>query len=398
MKIGIVGAGAIGVSAALALQRRGYTVKLFDQGEPGGGASSGNSGIIATSEVIPFNRPETLRALPGMLLDPRSPLSVRALSVLAHVPWFARFALASLPANSARATHQLALLLASAGAAWREIVKDTDAAPLLVSKGWLKVHSNPQSLAAGWRLAEMQAEFGIESQLLSASAMRSLEPALAAGLAGAVFYPEVMSLRSPLRAIELLAQHFVSNGGTFTHDQVSAISQTGTAVIIETANAGRHVFERVVLACGAWSGRLASMLGEQVNLKTERGYHSMLTHPPITLTRPVTVSSPGYTMAPMIDGLRIASGVEIANLTAPAEWRRIRAMARHAATIVGGLDSAPLSEWLGCRPSMPDSIPVLRYASAANRVVLAFGHGHLGVTLGPSEANRIAALIDTCQR
>ena len=271
---------------------------------------------------------------------------------------------------------------------------NTEAQALLTSTGWLKIHTDAASLASRRRLAKRQAEYGVESRTLSVAETQSLEPALADGLAGAIFYPEVMSLRSPQRAIESLARRFTSDGSAFTQDEVTAIGQSGTAAWIETAGAGRQIFDYIVIACGAWSAPFAAMVGERLCLKAERGYHVMLYHPPLPLTRPVTVSSPGYTIAPMQDGLRIASGVEFASLSAPPDLRRIQAMARHATTIVDGLDPAPKAEWLGFRPSMPNSIPVLRRARRNHRIVLAFGHGHLGVTLGPHEAGRIAALIE----
>lgn len=393
-KIAIIGAGAVGLCSALHLQRAGHVVEIFDPRDPGEGASLGNAGVIAVSEVLPLGRPSTLRQLPRMLSDPIGPLVIRW-RYLPHIaPWMLRFALASRTSEVERISKALATLLAGSVDAWREIVRGSGAEWRIVSTGWLKVYSSGADLARAMPDIARQRALGVKIDVLSADEVRQFEPALAPVFAGGTFCSDACNVNTPLRMMQALAMHARQNGAVFHKSEVRQIEADGDGPAVINAVSSRARYDRVVVSAGAWSRRLVRSLDINVPLDTERGYHVMLETPERPLTRPVSVAIPGYSLVQMEEGLRLTTGVEFAGLDAPADFRRIRRMAEHAAKVLPGLRPRPLSEWLGFRPSMPTSLPVIGPLRAYPSIVLAFGHGHLGLTLAPLTGRLVAAAID----
>lgn len=392
-RIGIIGAGVVGLSCAFHLQRLGYRVAILDPRDAGEGASLGNAGIIAISEVFPVARPGTIRRVPRMLLDPTGPLVIRWRYAPALVLWLAEFLAASRPAEVRRISSALASLLAPAMAAWRDIAGSCGAESLLVVSGWLRLMSTQRDVRVAERDARLQRELGVRVEILDRAAACDLEPALAPKFAGAAFFPDAGNLTTPLGMMRILARHLVQCGATIEKREVRQIEiADGNAVVVDTSGA-RTAYDDIIIAAGAWSRRLVRTLGLDVRLDTERGYHVMLATPSPTLRRPVSVPAPGYSLVQMEDGIRLTTGVEFAGLTAPADFRRIHRMIAHAQTTLPGLAPEPRSEWLGLRPSMPKSMPVIGPLSRYPQVILAFGHGHLGLTLGPVTGSLVAAIV-----
>jgi glycine/D-amino acid oxidase-like deaminating enzyme len=282
-------------------------------------------------------------------------------------------------------------MLPGAGRAWCELAASAEASALLEPRGWLKVGTSSQAVETLRGNAEEQARFGVSSQVLTGEEVRELEPGLSNAVMGGVLYPGLVCLRSPLAVMQALARRFVADGGTYHVCDVREFGQNGDQVWINADSSRR--FDRIVIAAGIWSRPLIRRIGEAIPLEAERGYHLMLRDPPQPLTRPVSVAVPGYTLAPMLDGLRLASGVEFAGVDAPADMRRIERMARHATGIVTGLQDEPISRWLGFRPSVPDSIPIVRPSRRNPKFILAVGHGHLGITLAPWTAKAISRIV-----
>lgn len=392
-RIGIIGAGVVGLSCAIHLQRFGYRVEVLDPRDPGEGASLGNAGIIAVSEVFPVARAATLRQVPRMLFDPTGPLVVRCRYAPFIAPWLIRFVAASRPAEVRRITRALASLLAPAMEAWRDMVQACGAEHRLVSQGWLRLLTTQSDLEIAARDAELQRELGVRVDILGTADICDLEPALAPIFAGGVFFPDAGNLTSPLGMMRTLAAHVVQNGGIIEKREASHIEIADGHATVADVSGTRTAYDRVIIAAGAWSRRLVRTLGLDVPLDTERGYHVMLPTPSQPLRRPVTVPDPGYTLVQMEDGVRLTTGVEFAGLSAPPDFRRIRRMIRHAQNGLPGLLPNPLSEWLGFRPSMPKSMPVIGPVSRYPQVILAFGHGHLGLTLGPVTGRLVAATL-----
>ena len=392
-RIGIIGAGVVGLCCAIHLQRQGYRVAVLDPRDPGEGASLGNAGIIAVSEVFPLARAATLRQVPRMLFDPTGPLVVKSRYAPCIAPWLIRLVAAGRPAEVRRITRALASLLAPAMEAWRDMVQVCGAEHKLVLQGWLRLFATQSNLQIAARDAELQRALGVRVDVLGTAGVHDLEPALGPIFAGGLFFPDAGQLTSPLGMMRALAAHVVQNGGSIDKREASRIEVVDDQAVVVDGSGTRTAYDRVVIAAGAWSRRLVRTLGLDVPLDTERGYHVMLPTPSQTLRRPVTVPNPGYSLVQMEDGLRLTTGVEFAGLDAPPDFRRIRRMIKHAQTSLPGLLPHPLSEWLGFRPSMPKSMPVIGPLPRHPQVILAFGHGHLGVTLGPVTGRLVTAVV-----
>jgi D-amino-acid dehydrogenase len=393
-RIAVIGAGAVGIGCAIHLKRAGHEVEVFDPREPGFGASFGNSGIIAISEVLPLGRPAILRQLPKMLMDQMGPLVVRWRYLPQVAPWLVNLAFNARPSKVQQISRALGAMLGAATSEWSDIVRGTNAKSRIRDTGWMRMFSTPEQVRNARNDAERQRELGVDMRILTPGEAHELEPAIAPVFAGASFSPGAWSVDTPQAVLATLAEHLSQSQVGFIKREIKTIDTTERGVTLRTGDDESLAFDKVVIACGAWSGRLLQRMGVHVMLDTERGYHVMLNTPTRTLTRPVTISSPGYTLAQMQNGLRLSTGVEFAGLDAPPDYGRIRKMAAHAATIIDGLDPRANSEWLGFRPSMPNSLPLIGPLQNRPNVLLAFGHGHLGLTLGPLTGRIIAAMVD----
>jgi D-amino-acid dehydrogenase len=392
--IAVIGAGIVGTSTALFLQADGHAVTLIDPLEPGAGTSSGNAGVISLASCMPIATPEVLKRLPAMLMDPVGPLSVRWAYLPRLLPWLARLALATRNEKLETTTAALAALLAEADRAHDVLIQRCGAGDLVHRTGWLKVATSREKLLAATRRdREAYARHGIEHRVLEEGESLALEPALREDLRFGLLLPQNRAVRHPQRYVERLARSFLAEGGRHLRTPAAALrSINGQVSAVETA-AGPVEAEHVVIAAGAFSKRLAGMAGARLPLDAERGYHVMLPHPERTLTRPVYLVDHAFLLAPMEHGLRLTGGVELASPTAPPDFRRIRRLVPIACAALPGLEPSILSEWQGCRPSLPDSLPVIGRAPGRRNVWLAFGHQHIGLTLGPLTGRLIADLI-----
>jgi D-amino-acid dehydrogenase len=393
-RVAVIGAGIVGTSTALWLQADGHAVTLIDPLEPGAGASSGNAGVISLASCMPIATRAVLRRLPAMLRDPVGPLGLRWAYLPRLLPWLVRVALATRPAKAVATTAALASLLAEADRAHDVLIQRCGAGDMVRRVGWLKVASSREKLDAATRLdRKAYARHGIEHRLLAEGEPLELEPALRPDFRFGLLLPQNRAVCNPQRYIARLAATFLAEGGRHVRAPATGLrGQDGGIAAVETA-AGPVVADEVVIAAGAFSKRLARLAGARVPLDAERGYHVMLPHPARTLTRPVYLVDHAFLLAPMEHGIRLTGGVELASPTAAPDFSRIRRLVPLACRALPGLDGTILSEWQGCRPSLPDSLPVIGRAPGRRNVWLAFGHQHIGLTLGPLTGRLIADLI-----
>lgn len=394
MRIAIIGAGIVGCSCALFLQRDGHNVTLVDPLPPGAGTSSGNAGVISLGSVVPIAAPGILARVPGYLRDPTGPLAIRWRYLPRLLPWLIRFALASRPSRALAATDALAALLARADQAHDIVIQQCGLADLVRTGGWLKVARSEASLLAHTAYdRRMLDRAGVEYRLLDEAEVHTLEPALSPELTAGLHLPRNRAVRHPQRYVEGIARTVQERGGTWLQAHARRFVLDGSRIAAVVTTAGELEADAVVLAAGAFSRTLAAWAGIRVPLDTERGYHVMLSHPEPTLTRPVYPVEDGFVLAPMEHGLRLTGGVELASTSARPDFRRIRRLAQKATAIVPGLDPTVRSEWQGYRPTLPDSLPVLGRAASRPNLFLAFGHQHIGLTLGPVTGRIVADLV-----
>ena len=388
--IAILGAGVIGLAIAERLIADGREVVLIDPDEPGMGASYGNAGTIADYAVMPVGTPDVLRNLPSLLFDRNSPLSILRGALPSLAPWLLRFAAQSLPEAARRNGTAIARLLAGSSAGWEDLAMRLGASGLVQKRGCLYMYET----AAGYRAAgaDMAGRrgHGISVDLIGPAELAAMEPGLPSVAGGAAFFPDAVFLSDPGAMVRRLADT-VSRKARIIRARATAVIRQIDGVIVEGPGLRLHA-RRVIIAAGAHSRGLARSAGDRVPLDTERGYHVEWDMTQPRLSRPVCPTSRGFYLCPMTGRLRVAGTVELGGLTAPPSPHRIAKLVEGARAIFPDLGE-PDRTWMGFRPSMPDSLPVIGPSRGGGEVIHAFGHGHLGLTLAPITARLVAALI-----
>lgn len=395
-EVAVIGAGVVGLCIAHRLASEGREVLVIDPEVPGSGTSYGNAGTIADYAVQPVGTPAVLRALPSLLFDRNSPLTIRQAALPALAPWLARFLRQSLPARAEANARVLAALLADASALWAGLAADIGAGALMQDRGCLYWYQTDAGLAAAKADMAFRRSLGVTVELLTAGELRALEPGLPVDGGGGAFFPGARFLTDPGRVMALIAEAAARAGARFVRAPVEALSVEGHSVggaTVTLTGPGLSLSARhAVIAAGAHSRRLARMAGDRVPLDTERGYHLEWDMERQPLTRPTCPTARGFYLCPMLGRLRVAGTVELGGLTAPPSAHRLRRLEEGARAIFPDL-GAPSRSWMGFRPSIPDSLPVIGPGRAGPAILHAYGHGHIGLTLAPATARRISAML-----
>lgn len=397
LRVAVVGAGVVGVCCALYLQRAGCRVTVFDPQGPGEGASAGNAGLISPGSVTPMVMPRVLLQVPAMLLHPLGPLRVRPRYVLKALPYLLRIGAASAPGRVTARSDAMAALHRPALDDLLPLAEAAGAADLLRHEGRLEVYTTEAHFAADEGRRAMMGRQGVACEVLGADAARQAEPALGTPVVKAVRRPESAHALDPLALVQRLAAHFQAEGGTLVRAAVRGLEGGPDMPLrVRTDDGAAHEADRLVVAAGARSGPLAARFGARVPLEAERGYSVTLPEPGFTLRRPVSAMDHHFSMTPMAMGLRLGGTVEFAGVDAPADWARADALVTAARHLFPQLNAAGAQRWMGCRPALPDELPVIGPAPGDTRVLLAFGHGHLGLT-GAATTGRMVAALATGQ-
>ncbi|MXN45508.1 FAD-dependent oxidoreductase [Shinella kummerowiae] len=393
----VIGAGFIGLTAALTLLRDGHRVAIVDRAPPLDGSdyrhacSYGNACTIAPHGVVPVATPGVAWRVPGMLANPLGPLAIDWKYLPRLAPWLLGFLSASRTGRVERIAATLSTLLKQADAAWRPLMEEAGAMDLREEHGCLYLYKSNADRAASDRDADFRSRHGVNLARLSADDIRALEPNLPANYAGGVLFKDAYVVASPEQLARRLAKAVLARGGRFITGDVRGLridAESATAVLAdETLGA-----DRIVVAAGAWSKSLGASIGDHIRLDTERGYHVLFPQGRGLLRRPVCYTEHGFYMTPMADGLRAAGTVELAGLAPPLNERRTSVIRNAVAKLLPAAGTGT-SEWLGLRPSMPDSLPVIGKSPRTERVIYAFGHGHLGLTLAGVTGALLSDLI-----
>lgn len=391
----VIGGGVIGLSAALELQRRGLAVRVIERDPEGQGASKGNAGAFAFSDVEPLAAPGILWRAPKWLFDPLGPLSIRPGHALRLAPWMIRFWRASWRDRHAASVQAQAALMACSRAALERLVADIGAEALLRREGQLQLYDTAASFAAslpGWALRRAH---GIAFELIEDAPERiaALQPGLDARFRFAGFTPDWLNVSDPARWLAHLRARFLARGGQLCQDEARALHPAGDHVRVETGAAAAQRAGHVVLAAGAWSHLLARTLGESLPLETERGYNTTLPAPGFDQRLHLSFADHGFVASRIGPGIRIGGAVELGGLSLPPDYRRAQVLLDKAAAFLPGLNTQGGAQWMGFRPSMPDSLPVIGRSGRVERVIHAFGHGHLGLTQSAGTAELVADLV-----
>jgi D-amino-acid dehydrogenase len=390
-EIAIIGGGVIGLATAIRLRSDGREVTIIEPNPPSSSAAYGSAGTIADYATIPVGTPAVLRNLPSLLFDRDSPLSIRQAALPALMPWLIRFAYQSLPHNYRRNAAALAPMLADALPAWRELASAAHGEDLLQESGCLYLYDSKAAFAlASSEIAQRRCH-DVAQHLLTADEISALEPKLPPFEGGGLFFPNAAHLTDPGIMMERLVKAAKAMGVEFVKARAERVERSGQGVRVSSPSFDLTA-ETVIIAAGAHSKALAAQAGDRVPLDTERGYHIEFDMEIPLLSRPVSPAARGFYLIPMAGRLRVAGTVELGGLSAPANPGRLALLERGANAIFTKLGK-PDRTWLGFRPSMPDSVPVIRPSRGGGNVILAFGHGHLGLTLAPVTARMISQVI-----
>jgi D-amino-acid dehydrogenase len=389
-RVAVVGAGIVGACIAYTLQKRGARVTLIDRDEPGRGCSYGNSGAISPGSVAPLAMPGILKSVPGMLLDPESPLRLPLSYLPRALPWLARFVASSRPHAVEDSARRLAAVHADAVQRHLALAREIGAPELVLQRGHLHLYPDEAALAkdaGGWRLRE---QYGYRFQTLDRDGILDLEPAIGARYRVGVFLADHATILNPFRYVQAIVHAWRARGGQLLRGQAGTPARAADGGWSIPVDGARHDFQRVVIAAGAWTPRLLRPLGVRLNLESQRGYHVQFQGASATVSRTVVLADRKVFVTPMEEGLRVGGTVEIGGLARPADPRRAQVLARIARDTFDGLADAPTVEWMGHRPCMPDSVPVIGEVADQPGLWLATGHGHLGLTDSVNTAQLIA--------
>src|SRR5215831_2197607 len=396
-RVGVIGAGMVGVCAASWLQRDGHSVFLVETGEPGHGASFGNAGCLNGSSVTPVSMPGTIRNVPRWLFDPLGPLSLRWSYLSTIAPWLLRFMRAGTPEKVRAQARALRPLVGPTLEALTPLVTAAGAEDLVHRLGHLYVYRSTASLAKDHLAWELRRQNGVEVDEFDADELRQLEPALSRDYVRGLLVRENGHTSNPLALVERLLGHFLRSGGELVRARAHGFRVEGRRLAAIATDAGELPADAAVVCAGAFSKPLAAALGDKVPLETERGYHLMIRDPEAMPRIPTADADGKFVATPMELGLRFAGTVELAGLAAPPDWRRAHILLEQGRRMLPGLAAAHpeerISVWMGHRPSLPDSLPVIGPSRATPDVIYAFGHGHVGMTAAPMTGKIVADLV-----
>ena len=393
MNIAIIGAGVVGIATAHALIDEGHSVLLIDKGQPGAGTSRGNAGTIAHTDIMPLASPGLIGKVAGYMLDPLGPLAIRPQYLPQLLPWLARFLLASRPGQIERSIRGIVPLQALSMAAWDRRLAALGLKGELNHRGFLYCFDNAREFEKAKTVYDRQRNLGIEVQLFDRDGTLELEPELADTFVGSALFPAVAHVNDPFELNQKLVASLRQRGAAVIERDVMGVGLDGADPWIASSDGTVLQADRVVIATGAWSKHLAMGLGDHVPLETERGYNATMTDPGVTFNRPVLFEGHGFVITPLSTGLRVGGAVELASVDAAPNWARVDALLKKAKSFVPGLSQDGRKDWMGCRPSLPDSLPVISLSRATPRVLYAFGHAHHGLTQAAATAELIAAMI-----
>jgi len=391
--VAVIGAGIVGVACALNLLRAGYKVTMIDRQGPGEGTSFGNASVISPESVVPTATPGILREVPRLLTDPLGPLAIRWQHLPKLTPWLLRFVAASRPERVEAISHALAAILERALEAHYELVDWAGGRDMIRKRGWLLVAENERNWQSFQKKLALQRRRGVELTVLTGTELRQYEPQLNPVFMAGVYYPKIAHVVENFRFVRLLAEAAQRHGADYRKAPVERlILESGRVTGVRLAGETLPC-DAAVVAAGAWSKQLAKQVGAKIPLDTERGYHLTLPQPGVELRLPVCSLDCGFVATPLENGLRLAGTDELGGLKLPPNWKRAEVLLTNAKRWFDHLDERDAKRWMGFRPSLPDSLPVIGRAPRAANAVLAFGHGHLGLTMGPRTGELVTEIL-----
>jgi glycine/D-amino acid oxidase-like deaminating enzyme len=389
----VIGAGIVGVCAAWQLARRGASVTLIDRDEPGRGCSFGNAGALSFGSVAPLAMPGVMRDAVSMLFDPAAPLRIPLTYLPKAAPWLTRFVRAARPDAVKRISDALSALLANSIEKHLEILSEVGATEIVRRTGQLYLYPDEAWLAKDAGSWQLRKEHGLRIERLDRDGILALEPEVGPDYAIGMFTPDQGMSVNPYRQVTAIAAGFARHGGRIARDRVVAIEVENDRVRAVRGESETYPCDHAVICAGAWSVQLLRPLGYALPLESQRGYHVTIASPGVTISRPVVAADRKVFLTPMEEGLRAAGTVEFGGLSRAPTRKRAEYLVRDMARVFPRAQiPADWSFWMGHRPCLPDSLPVLG-PSRHRGLWFNFGHGHLGLTMSAPSGEILARAI-----
>ena len=393
--VGIIGSGIQGVCVGLQLIKKGIPVTIFDRHDPLSSeykaASYGNAGHFSPYAVLQFNRPDVLYDVPKMLFSSNGPLALKWNYIPKMIPWFLNYLKKCNKKSALHTAKYMHQILNLSNDAYEDIFKEIDTTNLVEKKGIIYVWTNKNLKSRKFEI-KVRNDLGIEQKLLTQKEILELEPKLNPVFDAGVIYESAMHARDPHGILKEIFRLFLKKGGKFIQENISSLKQISENETIIKSETEVYSFEKSVIASGAFSKNLTDQLEEKIPLDTERGYHIHFKKMDHLITRPVIFLDRGFGLTPMKEGLRAVGTVELGGLKNPLSKKRIEYLTRCAKELLPQLENHD-DEWLGFRPTLPDFLPILGPSLKNKNIIYAFGHHHLGWTLGAVTGKIISGIV-----
>ena len=392
-KITIIGAGIVGVATASYLRRDGHDVTIVDMRPPGEYCSFGNAGILSPGSCVPLATPGIHWKVPGYLSDPMGPLMIRWGYLPKAAPWLLRFLAASRPERVEQIADGLRPLIRQTFDAYAPLVKHAGISDLIRQTGYVVAYEKRASYLGDNISWKLRRERGVIVEELDEAELKKHVPQLSGHYEMGLYLPEQGFVANPERLTKGLAAQFQRDGGVILQREVRDIEVGPEGPRALITNDGKLPVETLVVCAGSHSNEFTSKLGDHVPLEAERGYHVTYSDPRFTLPMPIFMPEHKFFITPMEMGLRIAGQSEFAGIHAEPNYARADILAKHMQRVFPGISEADSTKWMGRRPSMPDSLPVIGRSTRFTNAWYAFGHGHVGLCSGAPTGSVVADLI-----
>ncbi len=390
--IAVLGGGVIGLSVALKILNSGREVVLIDPEEPGSGTSYGNAGTIAEYAVLPVGSPEVIKRLPSLLFYKNSPMAIKRSEILSLAPWLMKFLYQSMPKQAEKNAQSIAKILVNARLRWEDLASQINGSSLLNNNGSIYIYKSKSIYDAGLKDINHRKTLGLNAQMLNPSELNKLEPNINLIEGGAAYFPDCAYMSDPGKMMKLLLNTCIEKGCQVIRQTAKNIERTNNGIKVTLDDKSTILSKHLVVSAGAFSKKFAKQAGDNIPLDVERGYHVEYDMNEPLLNRPCCSADGGFYMSPMSGRLRVVGTVELGGVSPKISMHRVNHLENGASNFFPSLGK-PSRTWLGFRPSIPDSKPVISASRKGNDIVYAFGHGHIGLTLAPVTAEIVESII-----
>ncbi len=391
--VAVIGGGIVGVSTALFLNREGFRTTLVEKTAPGRETSYGNAGAVSQAAFLPINSPRILRNLHKFATNRTGAVRFDKRYLLRNAGWLAQFLIRSRRSAFLETAEALSAFAFNSRAVHLKLAEEAGCLHRFRDTGWMKLYRSPEGFARSKDDQDLMRKYGATFDVLDAAGIAEIEPHLKPVYAGAVLITSASNVDSPGLVTEAYAGLFASEGGTILPAEVSRIERIEGGWRLATEK-GPVEAEQLVVAAGPWSADLLRPLGYDLPMAYERGYHQHFKPKNgAMIYRAMNDIEGAFSMSPMVDGIRVTSGIQLMERDAPPDYSQIRAIlpaVEQALPLGAPVENAP---WKGARPSMPDSIPVIGPAGAHEKLWFAFGHAHIGFGTGPLTGKLVSQMV-----